>query len=555
MRKFSINANKQILDLYGNRKVLLGVTLGDYLGCSFESRTDYTHREIPGHAAMASPGPSMPTYQAPELWRSATHVESIIDRLDKMGVNCIRVGYEPATQYTDAWTDANGVTWPSDIEMLDTIIDLAGQREMLVILTGGYPFVSNANNQATLTYIANRYRTGGVKESPYVAINPKNEINCEAGNGACTTSATWVSNQATNVTTIRATGFDGLIVLNPPNWGHDLNTCQAGFIANSTLNNDGGIVIGIHSYQRLGTDTTFDATRVTYETTSWYTYRNTFCIINEESGIYNFSGRYDPDLDSTVTATGATSWAQMQAYKTAEMIWYVDACKNQNVNGLIACRWSAYDPLWASGAGAHDDNSLTRRDGSFTTWGLIWLNNFLRPMAGYSPPAAVYSTLYNPTLSYTSGNVAGYLVRVPIAANTLSDSAAVSRFTVKAPANNSMAIAEVFIAEQAVQSAGVDAWDLVTSPITRITFGGANGVNVAAGMIAQSDDITFTLDKTKTYILSISFAGTSNMAYGPAPGSYYYKSAAAASVATANVATMSTIATSWSVFSKIEKKN
>ncbi len=99
MRKFSINGSKQILDLYGNRRILLGVTFLDYLGCSFESRTDYTHREIPGHTAMAAPGPSMPTYQAPELWRDKAHILFILDRLYAMGVNCIRVGFEPATQY------------------------------------------------------------------------------------------------------------------------------------------------------------------------------------------------------------------------------------------------------------------------------------------------------------------------------------------------------------------------------------------------------------------------------------------------------------------------
>lgn len=551
MRKFTINGSKQILDLYGNRFFVRGVTFLDYLFCSFEARTDYRYREIPGHTPPGG-GVSMPTYEAPELWRSKTHIASVIDRLHGMGVNLLRVGFEPATEFTDAWVDGDGVTWPSDQEMHDTIVELAGQKEMAVLFTNGYPFATNAQYQAALQYIVTRYGVGGVKESPYVWINPKNEINCESGNGACTTSATWVSNQATSVSTIRAIDQNIPIVLNPPNWGHGLTLCQAGFIANSTLNNDPCIIIGVHSYQRQGTDVDFDATRISFENTNWYQYRNSFCIINEESGIHNFSGRFDPNLDSTVTATNPTFWGQMQTYKTTEMAWYVDACKNQNINGLIACRHSAYNPLWASGAGAHDDNSLFRRDGSLTTWGLIWRDYFLKPMVGYVAPAPIYSTLYNPTLNYVSGNVANMNVRVVIPANTISDNASVARYCLKAAPANNMSIAECFIGEQAASG---DPYDFATTP-TRITFGGNNGITVTAGQTAQSDDITFALDKTKVYVLSVSFTATASyMSYGPSSGSYYYKTSAAASVATANVSGYSQIATSVAMLSKIEKKN
>lgn len=552
MRKFSINSFKQILDLYGNRFIVKGVTFLDYLFNSFESRTTLTQRgTTPPSADTAYINPiaprSQPTFFEPEMWRSDSHISAQIQKMCDMGINTIRVGIDPAIPYTDASVQF-GVSYPPHLDMLDRVIDLAGQKGMLVILTMGYPFVATADYQATLTFFANRYRTGGIKESPFVAINPKNEINCQTGGTGCTTSSMWVSDQATNVATIRATGFDGLIILNPNNFGHDLVTCEAGFLANTTLANDPSIVIGVHSYQRLGTDVDFNAARISYETSSWYAYANTFCIINEESGIYNFTGRYDPNLDSTLTATDPTSWAQMQAYKTSEMDWYVNAITNDNVNGLIACRWNTYSPYWASGLGAHDDNSLVRRDGSLTTWGIIFNTYFLKAMTGITPPPS-YTTIFAETFTSQSGAASGYLFANVYSAGAFSASATALRFTLTAPASSSMVIAAAYIGQQAATG---DPYDFFTTP-TQIKFSGNSGITLASGVSAISDDLTFTLDNTKNYVIRVALTSGA-VGYGGSMDSYYYEAGAASSVATINISGMSIISGNHSIISKIESK-
>ncbi|WP_417814046.1 hypothetical protein [Thalassospira alkalitolerans] len=95
-----------------------------------------------------------------------------------------------------------------------------------------------------------------------------------------------------------------------------------------------------------------------------------------------------------------------------------------------------------------------------------------------------------------------------IPAAALSTSGASVKVTFEASSGgNGFAIKNCYIGEQAASG---DAYDFETTP-TQVTFDtGSAGFSVAAGATKQSDEITFSVDAAKTYLVSYSLDGIGN---------------------------------------------
>lgn len=128
----------------------------------------------------------------------------------------------------------------------------------------------------------------------------------------------------------------------------------------------------------------------------------------------------------------------------------------------------------------------------------------------------------------------GYNVRIVIAASALSVSGTIVkvRFTPRSSGGSNLVVNAAYIGEKA---AAGDAYDFAAAP-TQLLFSGSGGFTATPGTSVSSDELTFTLDETKNYIISYSMNAASNVRFGAASGwDTYFKAAAAADVNTANV--------------------
>lgn len=134
---FKVQPNKTIA-LNGQRFIAGGVQMFDYLLCSFEpNRINYNYRKIvePSHTYPNSQI-SEPTYYARLQYINSANVLAQLRKAYDMGANLIRVNIEPAIRYASvSYIDStDGLTYPSDIDMLDVIINHADSLGMAVQL-------------------------------------------------------------------------------------------------------------------------------------------------------------------------------------------------------------------------------------------------------------------------------------------------------------------------------------------------------------------------------------------------------------------------------------
>lgn len=131
------------------------------------------------------------------------------------------------------------------------------------------------------------------------------------------------------------------------------------------------------------------------------------------------------------------------------------------------------------------------------------------------------SDWYSPTASYTTTAVAtldadlgGYgtytfVQVVPASAISVSGTKIKVRFEARS-SSTGIDMANCYIGEQA---AAGDAYDFSTTP-TAITFNGGNaGFSISGGQQQESDEITFTIDETKSYLISFYASGNGNYRY------------------------------------------
>lgn len=368
----------------GKRFVGRGVQMFDYLFVSQETRTDQRYRAILNPSGKGpGTGISEPTYYAKVSYISSANVEEQIRLARNNGSNILRVGVEAAVQLASvSYVDpADGKTYPSDPEMLDTIIQIAGEYGMVVQLQCSNDLVSTADNVTFLKWLTARYFT-----QPHVWINPANEPNGVANGGANVADPTaWTNKLQPLVTALRedvtgqpaGTKFRNPVVIDPPSYAYRLDLIASILTSNATFRDDRNLVINIHYYPVAG-ETDFRGTRLTTDLTRWVNYLPTYCIMIGEAGIDNLGGRLDPNLDPGVPSVNLTQWAQVQSAVTDFLGWCQEQIVAGTLQGVIGHMWYAYVP----GLSRHDDNTMRRNDGTWSTWGTIFRDKFLTVRGG-----------------------------------------------------------------------------------------------------------------------------------------------------------------------------
>lgn len=337
----------------------------DYLFVSYENRSNYEYRQI-GFDPSKSPttGISEPTYFARVSYVSGVNVDAELSRAQSLGVNLIRIAVEPAmikasVTYIDP---ADGLSYPSDFTMLDSIIAKASALGIVTQLQNGNDKVPLSTNINFVKFLAARYA-----ENPYVWINPANELNGANGSGNVNNISVWHSTMSQYIATIRAEGFLNPVVINPPQFGENLIGIVSTLNANTVYSADSSLIIGIHLYPQLG-QYDFLTTRLPAETTNWFQFVNSFCVFVDEVGINNYGTSYDPDLNPGYPSANLDEWARMRSWTIDFCNWAYQQCNHGNLNGVTGISWYAYIP----GMAIVDLNSMVRLDQSLSAWGQIF---------------------------------------------------------------------------------------------------------------------------------------------------------------------------------------
>ncbi len=387
--KYRVLPNHHIQAPSGERFIVRGVTMFDYLFVSYEARSNWLYRE--GSPSFepdkdAAGGISRPTYNADISWKSPEFVESQLKFAQSTGVNLIRVAVEPAivkasVPYVDP---ADGQTYPSDVDMLNVIIAKAASLGMVVQL-------QQASHDVPLSDCVEfaRWMKDTYWEHQNVWINPANEIN--GTNANVNDPVVWEADMTQYVNALReditgqpaGTKFLNPLCIDPPGWATRIDLVDTVLKTNTTFSEAPNLIVNVHFYpQAIETD--FFNDQFITRTPQWIDYIGQYCIVIAETGIDNEAGRLDPDLDPGTPSVDPTGWANVQVVAKEFLTWadeqtlygnQAGASPLGDLNGVIGFTWGAY----ITGLATHADNSMYRQDGTITTWGGIFKNYSLSP--------------------------------------------------------------------------------------------------------------------------------------------------------------------------------
>jgi hypothetical protein len=374
---YQVQANKTLRGPNG-RFIVRGVQMFTYLLVSTETRTYENFRSIYNPPDKGQPaGISEPTYYARICYKDHDYVVEQLRQAWACGVNLIRVDVEPACLYASVpYVDPiDGKTYPADLAMLDDIIDTAAQFGIVVQ-------IQNSNDKQTPYYhvvflkkLAERYWN-----RPNVWINPQNEINGTTGD--VNNATLWADEMRQYVQALRedvrgmpaGTKYRNPICINPPGWGERIDLVYTTLTTDPVFRDDPNLIIQPHIYPQDGQDD-FVTDQLPSSTLRWWQYRNEFAIVIGETGIDNFAGRFDPNLDVGIPSVNLTKWTQMQGFCNDFLTWCDARTKDSVLNGVIGHMWYGYIP----GLSSHDDNTMRKQDGTWSTWGGIFRNKYLNP--------------------------------------------------------------------------------------------------------------------------------------------------------------------------------
>lgn len=403
-----VGANKTLIDANGDRFIVKGATMFDYLFSSFEPRTDWSYRKIYQPVGKGpGTGISEPTYYGATAYVSEANVKAQIARFKAMGGNLIRVSVEPACALASVYyvDPSNGLTYPPDLVMLDKIVEATAAQGIVCYLTMNNEQQYSANGVAAPDMIS-FLQTLIARYAAYdhVWLCPANEMNStpiQASNGTFTNpnpnvsnATTWITKAAGYVAAIRAAGFTGPIGLNPTEYGYNLALVAAGILANATLANDPNLIIDIHQYS-TGADDFYLATGtagLANTLVRWANYAGQFCLMVGEAGINNNlagGANLDPNLNGA--SADPALWAKLQIW-VKQFLEYASHFSEERLSGLTGHMWQGYIPSLA----IYDNNVMMKSDGVLTTWGGIFRDYYLAPAQGY--------LLWTPTFTPASGS-------------------------------------------------------------------------------------------------------------------------------------------------------
>jgi len=374
---YQVQQNRTIRGPHG-RFIARGVQMFPYLFVSNEVRTNQNFRQVYNDPTKgAASGVSEPTGHARIQYISHDNVMAQLSEAWRCGVNLIRVDVEPAVFYASvSYTDpVDGQSYPSDLDMLDDIIDTAATFDIVVQLQNQGDANSTQNHVAFLRQLADRYW-----DKPNVWINPQNEIN--GTTASVYDSAVWGEEMKTYVLALRenipgqptGTKYMNPICVDAPGWGERVDLAYQLLNTDPVFVAEKNLIVQPHIYPMAGQDD-FTTDQWYNAVQHWWQFRTTFALMIGEVGIDNFSGRYDPNIDASMPSVDLVAWAQMQGFVNNFLTWCDARTKDSSLNGVIGHLWYAYIP----GLSRHDDNTMRRQDGTWTTWGKIYRDKYLSP--------------------------------------------------------------------------------------------------------------------------------------------------------------------------------
>lgn len=378
----------------------------DYLFVSYENRSDYSYRTIGFNVNKNSyTGVSEPTYFARVSYIDDASIVTTLLQAKNYGINLIRVAVEPAMMKASvAYTDPlDGLTYPSDIDMLDKIITKATELGIVVQLQNGNDKAPLSLSLDFVKFLAHRYSANS-----YVWINPANELNGSNGTGNVNNISIWHSTMSQYIMALRSTFSDGSmflnpIVINPPQYGENLIGIVSTLNAHFVYNNDPNLIIGIHLYPVKG-QYDFRTTRLPAETINWFQFLNSFCIFVDEVGINNYGTSYDPDLNPGYGSADPNELVRMKSWTIDFCDWLYQQCNYGTLNGATGISWYAYIPSMQ----IVDLNSMIKYDGTRSHWGEIFTAYTSKPDVVVEPPSDEVWNSYIPTVFAHAGGISSY---------------------------------------------------------------------------------------------------------------------------------------------------
>lgn len=511
--RFQVQSDKTLYNPRGEhtKLVMVQIFMG-LMAVEHATRADWSIRPstIPGYTPP--PGKSAPTFEAKNTYRNAGYVAARLGEYAAMGINGIRVGVDTAIFNSPAYIDpVDGREYPSELEMLDTIIDIASRYGMLVNLTCAVPHVPLQITANFLTQLANRYKRNG-----HVAINPSNEINCEGGTAACANPSIWANDLAVLIAAIRNTGAKNLIILNPT--GNASPPMSSGFTMTGILNaiqaapfsTDPNLIYGIHYYRYPYSGVQHFDTAAFHNSVGQFL--GIYPMFIEETGIHPDPGTtYDPAIDETGQSASFVEWEHSKTVWGEALAHFRMLMDTDKLAGVCVLG----DTFWTGNK--HFDLSVRRMDGTWTTAGEIMRDKLLNSPAVIPPaPPSYITAMTQPLPIQGGGNVNGMDFRVIIPGSLFQTDYSKLRLTLKAPAGSQVVFSDMFVGQQASVGEPYD-----TTAMTRIKALQGPNVWIAPGALKTVDvvDIAGVAGQSLVFAFQVSDS-TFSAAGGPGLAGY-----------------------------------
>lgn len=538
MRRFQVQPDKSISDPRGQRaRIVMVQAFPNVMVLEDPVRNDWSIRGsvVPENAnIVVQPGQSKPTGFARHSWRSPARVAALIASYHEAGFRGIRTGIDPGMLKVPAYVDPDdGRSYPSEMDMLDTMVDVASQYGWMINLTMACSYAPVNVVAAFLGTMAARYKDNG-----HVVFNPSNEINCGNGSGQCGNATLWASTMATYIAAIRDAGAKNLILLNPtgnatgnPSSGWSMNGIL-GVIGSAPFTTDPNLAYGIHHYRYPGDPPGFDPVQ---EDAKWGSLLSTYPIVVEECGIgTDFVNFYDPDM-SEEPSHDAAEWEKFKA----EHAGFLSYCRDKMDNGPLSLVCVGLDSAFIDGK--HIDLTMRRTDGTWTTQGEMVRQHLLGP---------AWSAVMAQALPNTGGSdVNGQDFRVIVPGSVFTSAYSRLRVTIKAPSAYGVSFSDMFVGPAA---AAGDVYD--TAAMTRIKTSGGCSLTMAAGTSRVLDEIALSGAAGQGLVFAFQVAGpTRSSLVGPGVAGFTVARKLGGNASLANAPSDYTVDTGYCAFiAKIE---
>ncbi|MFZ2540158.1 MAG: cellulase family glycosylhydrolase [Gallionella sp.] len=390
--------NKTIRGPDGKRFIVNGVTA--WFGLLMDTNTVSGYKYPKYGVAGKGPGTgiSEPTYYARQSYRTAAWRATEYRAMKQVGINFLRLAVELSTMNSSvSYVDpVDGLTYPSDEVMMDTLVDECEDYGFVIQIIPGNDYDSIADTVVLLKWLAGKYWN-----REHVWIATKNEPNAFGPNVAYKSDATFWSNEHVQyVAALRedipgqaaGTKYRNPICLCPPPhngtiWITALNLVYTKLTTVATFTGEDNLVINVHYYPLSNTTTSFRTSELATIQTAWAQYLNSLAIISNESGHNGqaFGNRLDPNLDASVPSVNLTYWANNQLKMKDFFGWAKQLSEETSFSGLAAQDWGMYVlQFQGTTENQHDNNSQRRytSSGDFIEWstsGIIWRDYYLSP--------------------------------------------------------------------------------------------------------------------------------------------------------------------------------